>query len=75
MIFSFGNLAIYFKIKPVNVATFIIVAEIKGRAAIFQGLIGKSGPVVFISIGPKVNPDVIKGVRRIVVISYRLAPC
>lgn len=70
MVFCFSGVAIHFKIEPVDVASLIIVTEIKCGTAVFQNLVGECGAVILICIGPKVYPDKGNCIRRIVEIIH-----
>ena len=70
VVFCFCSDAIHLKIEAVDIPAFIIIAEIESRTAIFKGLDSIGGVVIFISIGPKMYPDKMKGIRRIIVVIH-----
>ena len=70
MIGCLCHYSIHPEIEAVDIAFLIRVAEIEFSAAVLQALIGISGTVVFISVGPAVNPDIGKGIGRVIVIIH-----
>ena len=59
VIFYLGCDAVYFKIKMVDIAALFFARKVKIRVTQLQQLIAKSRAVIFISIRPKVEPDIV----------------
>ena len=66
MVGYFCRGTIYFKIQPVNIAPLFPVAEIKIGTVVYKQLLAESGFIIFIGIGPKVEPDEMKGIGRVI---------
>ena len=62
MVFHFGSSSIHPEVEAVDITPFICIAEVEFSASVLQHLVGKSGLVVFIGIGPEMDPDEMKGI-------------
>ncbi len=66
VVFGFGADIADAEIESIDVAPLPVIGKVKIRPSVFQELVAERGAVVLVGIGPGVEPDKSKGVRRIV---------
>lgn len=66
MIFKTGRAPVHFKIKFVDIASFIRSGEIEFCIPVFQLLFTKSGLIILIGIGPEMKPDKAEGIGGVI---------
>ena len=69
MIFCFSRDGIDFKIQAVDITPLLPVCKIKFCVPVLQQLIAKGCAIVFVRIGPKMKPNEMKCVGRIVCVN------
>ncbi len=66
MVFHPGQLAVDTEFQVIDIAAAVLVGEIEVCLAVAEALFTESGTVIFISVGPAVDPDIGQGIGGVI---------
>ena len=72
MVFHFRHDARYSEVQAIDIPFLSFIREIEIRSPVVQELITEGCLIIFIGIGPKVDPDKGEGVGGVVMVEYFL---